>query len=83
MIVTAYAGGDRKQLKSLLGREVYDGFETAIREREQRGETVETRFVSIDGADLTARRAARQDRAGDGAFRSQLVSVTRDQATAP
>ena len=45
MIVTAYADGDRKQLKSLLGKEVYDGFEHAINEREQSGETVETRFV--------------------------------------
>jgi len=41
MIVTAYAAGDRKQLKNLLGKEVYDGFESAIREREQKGETVE------------------------------------------
>src|SRR5947209_5392308 len=40
MIVTAYAAGDRKQLKGLLGKEVYDGFETAIKEREQKGETV-------------------------------------------
>ena len=52
MIVTAYAAGDRRQLKDLLGREVYEGFESAIRDREQRGETVETRFVSIDAADL-------------------------------
>src|SRR4051794_27298666 len=38
MIVTAYAAGDRKQLKSLLGKEVYDGFEAAIKDREQKGE---------------------------------------------
>ncbi len=69
MIVTAYAAGDRRQLKNLLGREVYEGFETAINEREQRGETVETRFVSIDGADLTGAEHARQDRAGHGALR--------------
>src|SRR4029079_16151637 len=53
MIVTAYAGGDRKELRNLLGREVYDGFEAAIGAREQRGETIETRFVSIDAADVT------------------------------
>ena len=68
MIVTAFAAGDRRELKGLLGREVYEGFESAIKEREQRGETVETRFVAIDGADLIARRAARQDRAGHGAL---------------
>src|SRR5262245_58410719 len=30
MIVTAYAHGDRRQLKELLAREVYEGFEAAI-----------------------------------------------------
>ena len=54
MIVTAYAEGDRRALKNLLSREVYEGFEAAIREREARGETAETRFVSIDKSDVTA-----------------------------
>src|SRR6201999_3059057 len=30
MIVTAFAGADRKQLRSLLSREVFDGFDAAI-----------------------------------------------------
>src|SRR3974390_106578 len=54
MIVTAFAGGDRRQLRSLLSREVYDGFDAAITERERRSETAETRFVSIDGSTITA-----------------------------
>src|SRR5262249_10098738 len=54
MIVNAYAEGDRRTLRNLLAREVYDGFENAIGEREKRGETVETRFVSIDSADVSA-----------------------------
>ena len=68
MIVTAYAAGDRKQLKSLLGKEVYDGFETAIKEREQKGETVETRFVAIDGATLTAAEQRGKTAQSHGAF---------------
>lgn len=80
MIVTAYAAGDRRQLKGLLGREVYDGFENAIKEREQRGETVETRFVSIDGADLTAAEMRGKTAQLTVRFQSQLVSVTRDKA---
>src|SRR3954466_541521 len=52
MIVTAFANGDRKILKDLLSRDVYDGFERAIVERERRGEKVETTFVSIDRADI-------------------------------
>ena len=77
MIVTAYAAGDRKQLKSLLGKEVYDGFEHAIKEREQKGETVETRFVAIDGADLTAAEQRGKTAQLTVRFRSQLISVTR------
>jgi predicted lipid-binding transport protein (Tim44 family) len=77
MIVTAYAAGDRKQLKNLLGKEVYDGFESAIKEREQKGETVETRFVSIDGADFTAAEQRGKTAQITVRFRSQLISVTR------
>ena len=82
MIVTAFAEGDRKSLKNLLSREVYDGFETAIREREGRGETAETRFVSIDKADITG--AELRGRAAQITVRfvSQLVSVTHDRAGA-
>src|SRR5581483_3205785 len=39
MIVTSFAEGDRRQLKTLLSREVSDGFDAAITEREGRGET--------------------------------------------
>jgi predicted lipid-binding transport protein (Tim44 family) len=48
MIVSAFAQGDRKTLKTLLSRDVYDGFDRAIGEREKRGEKAETTFVSID-----------------------------------
>jgi len=77
MIVTAYAAGDRKQLKNLLGKEVYDGFEAAIKTREQKGETVETRFVAIDGATLTAAEQRGKTAQITVRFQSQLVSVTR------
>ena len=80
MIVTAYAAGDRRQLKSLLGREVYDGFEQAIKDRESRGETVETRFVSIDGANLLAAELRGKTAHVTVRFQSQLVSVTRDKS---
>jgi predicted lipid-binding transport protein (Tim44 family) len=80
MIVTAFAEGDRRQLRSLLSREVYDGFDAAITEREGRGETAETRFVSIDGSTITA--AELRGRAAQITIRfvSKLVSVTRDRS---
>jgi predicted lipid-binding transport protein (Tim44 family) len=82
MIVTAYAAGDRRQLRNLLSREVYDGFEAAIRDREQRGETVETRFVSIDGADIISAEVRGKSEQVTVRFQSQLVSVTRDRSGA-
>jgi predicted lipid-binding transport protein (Tim44 family) len=81
MIVTAYASGDRRALKNLLSPEVYDGFEAAIQERENKGETVETKFVSIDTAEIIGA----EQRGGIAQitlrFVSQLISVTRDRAS--
>ena len=82
MIVIAYATGDRKQLRGLLGKEVYDGFENAIKDREQKGETVESRFVSIDGATLVAAEQRGKTAQVTVRFQSQLITVTRDKAGA-
>jgi predicted lipid-binding transport protein (Tim44 family) len=79
MIVTAFAEGDRRSLKNLLSRDVYDGFETAIRDREGRGETTETRFVSIDKADITGAELRGKTAQVTVRFVSQLVSVTHDR----
>jgi predicted lipid-binding transport protein (Tim44 family) len=80
MIVNAFAEGDRRTLKNLLSREVYDGFETAITEREKRGETVESRFVSIDNAEITAAELRQRTAQLTVRFQSKLVSVTRDKS---
>jgi predicted lipid-binding transport protein (Tim44 family) len=79
MIVTAYAEGDRRALKNLLSRDVYDGFEAAIRERESKGETSESRFVSIDKSDITDAELRGRTAQITIRFVSQLVSVTRDR----
>jgi len=80
MTVTAFAAADQRTLKSVLSREVYEGFEAAIREREARGETVETRFVSIDKADIAGAELRGRTAQVTVRFVSQLVSVTRDRS---
>src|SRR5262244_200706 len=80
MIVLAYAEGDRRTLKNLLAREVYDGFEAAIRERENKGETVESRFVAIDKSDIAGVELRGRTAQITVRFVSQLISVTRDKA---
>ncbi len=80
MIVTAFAAGDKRQLKELLGREVYEGFETAIDGRVQRGESAETRFVSIDSVDLIGAELRGKSVQVTVRFVSKLISATRDRA---
>ena len=79
MIVTAFAEGDRRSLKNLLSREVYDGFDGAISEREKRGDKMETRFVSIDGADITAAEMRGRSAHVTMRFHSKLITATRDK----
>lgn len=77
-IVTAFARGDRKTLKGLLAKEVYEGFEQAIAEREKRGEKAESNFVSIDKAEIAAVDVKGKTAQVTIAFVSQLISVVRD-----
>jgi predicted lipid-binding transport protein (Tim44 family) len=80
MIVLAFAEGDRRSLKNLLSRDVYEGFEAAIRERESKGETVETRFVTIEKSDITGTELRGRTAQITVRFVSQLISVTRDKS---
>jgi len=82
MIVMAYADGDRKSLKNLLSKEVYDGFDAAITDREKRGEVVKSTFVGIDKADII--QIAMKDNEAQITLRivSQLISATYDNAGA-
>ena len=82
MVVTAFAEGDRRQLRSLLSREVFDGFDAAISERERRSETAETRFVSIDGATVTAAELRARTAQITIRFVSKLITATRDRSGA-
>lgn len=80
MVVLAYADGDRRALKNLLTREVYDGFVAAISEREGRSEKVQSSFVGINKAEIVT-----AEMKGSEAFItlrivSELISATRDNA---
>jgi predicted lipid-binding transport protein (Tim44 family) len=82
MIVTAFAEGNRKILKDLLSRDVYDGFTRAITERESRGEQVDQSFVGISKADIVESEAKSGFANITVRFVSQLISATRDRAGA-
>ncbi|MBP1851843.1 putative lipid-binding transport protein (Tim44 family) [Rhizobium halophytocola] len=79
MIVMAFSEGDRKTLKNLLSKDVFEGFAQAINERESRGESVKSTFVGIEKADII--RAAVRENEVQVTVRiiSQLIQATHDQ----
>ncbi len=80
MIVMAYADGDRKTLKNLLSREVYDGFVAAIAEREGRSEKIQSSFVGIDKADIVSAEMKGSEAHVTLRIVSELISATRNSA---
>ncbi len=54
MILVAYWKGDRETLRGLCDADSYEAFETAIADRESRGETLENRLIVIDKAIITS-----------------------------
>jgi predicted lipid-binding transport protein (Tim44 family) len=78
MIVMAFAQGDVATLNQLLGKDVFEGFERAIRDREERGEAVESSLVGIDKADIIEAEIKNRTAYVTVKFVSELISVTRD-----
>lgn len=79
MIVTAFADGDRKTLRGLLSRDVYDSFDKAISERESRGEKVKFTFVGISKCDLSRVEIRGTEVQMTLSIASQLISATLDR----
>jgi predicted lipid-binding transport protein (Tim44 family) len=79
MIVTAFATGDRKTLKNLLERDVYDGFERAIADREAAGHTVDFTFVGLPRIDITGAELDKRDARITIRFNAEVVEATRDK----
>ncbi|MCW5696965.1 MAG: Tim44 domain-containing protein [Bauldia sp.] len=79
MIVTAFAEGDRKTLRMLLSRDVYDGFVAAISERESRNETIDFKFVGISKAEITDAAVKGRTAHVTVRFNSELISATKDK----
>jgi predicted lipid-binding transport protein (Tim44 family) len=77
-IVMAFAEGDETTLEQLLGADVFEGFQRAIRERDTRGEKVLSSLVGIDKADIIETEIKNRTAYVTVKFVSELISVTRD-----
>jgi predicted lipid-binding transport protein (Tim44 family) len=82
MIVSAFAEGDKNQLKDLLSREVYDGFVSAINERVARGETIDQQFVGLKKSDILEAELKSGVAQLTVRFISELITATRDRGGA-
>ncbi len=79
MIVTAFAQGDRRTLKNLLDKDVYDGFEQAIAEREAANHKVDFTFVGLPKIEISEAEVDKRNASVTLRFHAEVVSATRDK----
>jgi len=79
MVVTAYASGDRQTLKMLLEKDVFEGFQSAIAEREKAGHTVDFTFVGLPKVEISDAEYDRKNVNVTVRFQAEVVSATRDK----
>jgi predicted lipid-binding transport protein (Tim44 family) len=79
MIVTGFAAGDRATLRNLLEKDVYDGFERAIKEREAAGHTIDFTFVGLPKVDIAAAESDKRNVYVTVRFHAEIVSATLDK----
>lgn len=79
MILGAYASGDTKTLKSLLSPDVYENFESAIKEREAAGETLDETLVGIITAEVVEAGVSGDEAIITVKFVSEQISALRDK----
>jgi predicted lipid-binding transport protein (Tim44 family) len=79
MIVAAYAKHDIDTLKPLLSADVYARFATAIQEREERGETMETELVVLKPPRLERVEVHDHRATLDVRFQSEQVNIIKDK----
>jgi len=79
MIVTAFAAGDRQTLKNLLDKDVYDGFEQVIKDRETAGRKVDFTFVGLPRVEISEAELDKRNANVTIRFYAEVVSATLDK----
>jgi predicted lipid-binding transport protein (Tim44 family) len=79
MIVTAFAAGDRQTLKNLLDKDVYEGFERVIKDRETAGRKVDFTFVGLPKVEISEAEVDKRAANVTIRFYAEVVSATRDK----
>ncbi|MCZ2157718.1 Tim44/TimA family putative adaptor protein [Bartonella sp. 220] len=79
MIVTAFAKGDRDQLKKLLSQDVFESFSAAIEQREKNNEKVEFTFVGINKIEFITAKMQEKEQFLTVRIVSEMISVTYNE----
>ena len=78
-IISALAKGDKKTLKSLLNRQMFEDFSEAIEERNKKQLKYETTFVGIKSADIKEFKKENSVYKVTVTFASEIISCIRDK----
>lgn len=78
MIVNAFAAGKTDALKPLLSAEVYERFASAIRQREDAKEKLETNMVGFDSSEIVAAEMRGTEARLTVRFVTEQINVTRN-----
>ena len=78
MIISAFAKGDTGTLRPLLNDEVFQNFASAIKARQQAGETLDTTLVAVTAADLIEAELQGRNAVVTVKIVSDQINVTRD-----
>ena len=78
-IIIAFASGNLKNIRSLLGKKVFDQFSEAIQARKNEGNTSETTFIGINSASIKEHKKINSILEVTVDFVSEIISCVKDK----
>ena len=78
-IITNFASGNLKNIKSLLDKKIYDQFNDAIKERKEKGHISETTFIGINSASIKEHQNKSTILEVTVDFVSEIISCLKDK----
>lgn len=79
MILTAFATGDRASLRNLLEKDVFEGFQSAIADRETNRQKIDFTFVGLPKVEIAEADFDKRTVNVTVRFHAEVVSATRDK----
>ncbi len=78
-IIIAFASGNLKNIRSLLGKKVFDQFKEAVKVRENEGHISETTFIGVNSASIKEHKKINNILEVTVDFVSEIISCVKDK----